>query len=167
MGYFDGLVATAFEEDADGRILFLPWGRLGPGYELPADDRTRVGRFIRRFFAVYLVALVAGLGTVGWPAGPGLMLLALLAWFAAARGFTRNRPAVADPPSVDRCAQSHRRARATGKPTLWMLEAVSLGFVASGVVLLFRCAWAPGLLGVAFFGAAAYAFARDLRRLRS
>jgi hypothetical protein len=59
MGYFDGLTASSFKKDAEGRELFFFWGKLGKGRVIPTpEDGAYARSYLKIFYICLLVAVV-------------------------------------------------------------------------------------------------------------
>jgi hypothetical protein len=159
MGYFDGLTATAFKKDSQGRDLFFIWGRLGKGRVVPTEaDGASVRSYLKNYYICILIGIVPMLMLAGesfeprWFLAIGIFMALSLA--ALVPLFLRTRQwAVADERLTYREAMS-ASAAAHGAATLWLLTAVGALFVAGGLFLLLATdAKLIGLLCVLFFGA--------------
>ena len=159
MGYFDGLIATAFKKDKKGRDLFFIWGRFGKGRVVPTEaDGVSVRSYLKNYYICLIVGIVPMILLAGnafeprWFLAIGIFMVLALA--ALTPLFLRTRLwAVADERLTYREAMS-ASAAAHGAVTLWILAAVGALFVAGGVFLLLATdATLVGLLMVLFFGA--------------
>ena len=159
MGYFDGLTASSFKKDAQGRDLFFIWGKLGKGRVIPTEaDGASVRNYLKNYYICLLVGILP-MVMLGGKAGEPRWFLAIgiflvLALAALVPLFLRTRQwAVADERLTYREAMS-ASAAAHGAVTLWLLAAVAALFVAGGLFLLLATdATLIGLLMALFFGA--------------
>jgi hypothetical protein len=159
MGYFDGLTATAFKKDAQGRDLFFIWGKFGKGRVVPSEaDGAAVRSYLKNYYICLIVGIVPMIMLAGksfeprWFLAIGIFMVLALA--ALTPLFLRTRQwAVADERLTYREAMS-ASAAAHGAVTLWLLTAVGALFVALGFYLLLATdAKLIGLLCALFFGA--------------
>jgi hypothetical protein len=158
MGYFDGLTASAFKKDAQGRDLFFIWGKFGRGRVVPsAADAASVRGYLKSYYLCVLLGIVPMLMLAG-KAGEPRWFLAIGAFMAlAVAGLvplflrTRHWPA-ADERLTYREVMS-ASAAAHGSVSLWLLVAISAVFVIGGLfILLATDATLVGLMCVVFFG---------------
>jgi hypothetical protein len=159
MGYFDGLTATAFKKDAQGRDLFFIWGKFGKGRVVPSEaDGAAVRNYLKNYYICLIVGIVPMIMLAGksfeprWFMAIGIFMVLALA--ALVPLFLRTRHwAVADERMSYREAMS-ASAAAHGAVTLWLLIVLGALFVAGGLFLLVATdAKLIGLLCVLFFGA--------------
>ena len=159
MGYFDGLTAAAFKQDAQGRDLFFIWGKFGKGRVVPTEaDGAAVRNYLKNYYICLIVGIVPMIMLAGesleprWFLAIGIFMVLALA--ALVPLFLRTRQwAAADERMTYREAMS-ASASAHGAVSLWLLAAVSALFVAMGLFLLLGTdAALIGLLCVVFFGA--------------
>ena len=159
MGYFDGLTAAAFKQDAQGRDLFFIWGKFGKGRVVPTEaDGAAVRNYLKNYYICLVVGIVPMIMLAGealeprWFLAIGIFMVLALA--ALVPLFLRTRQwAAADERMTYREAIS-ASASAHGAVSLWLLAAVSALFVAMGLFLLLGTdAALIGLLCVVFFGA--------------
>jgi hypothetical protein len=158
MGYFDGLTASAFKKDAQGRDLLFIWGKFGKGRVVPTEaDGIAVRSYLKSYYVCVLVGIVPMLMLAGksfdprWFLAIGIFMALALAGLAPL--FLRTRDwAVAGERLTYREAIS-ASAAAHGAVSLWLLIVLSAVFVAGGLVLLLATeATLVGLLCVVFFG---------------
>jgi hypothetical protein len=156
MGYFDGLTATSFKQDSQGRDLFFIWGKFGKGRIVPTEaDGAAVRNYLKNYYICLIVGIVPMIMLAGesfeprWFMAIGIFMVLALA--ALTPLFLRTRQwAVADERLTYREAMS---AAAHGAVTLWLLTAVGALFVTGGLFLLLATdAKLIGLLCVLFFG---------------
>ena len=127
MGLIDGVIATAFQRDAEGRAVFCPWGMRGRCYLLTPEQDAEIRRFLRAYYGGFLVVLVPAAWFLGW----WVLLLSVVAIGGLQlkyRAVTRDLPPFAGaipPVSADEMLRQH--ARATGKGWLWALFVASVG----------------------------------------
>ena len=159
MGYFDGLTAAAFKQDAQGRDLFFIWGKFGKGRVVPTEaDGVSVRSYLKNYYICLIVGIVPLIMLAGksfeprWFMAIGIFMVLALA--ALVPLFLRTRQwAVADERLTYREAMS-ASAAAHGAVTLWLLTAAAALFVAGGLFLLLATdATLIGLLCTLFFGA--------------
>ena len=56
MGWLDGSTAAFFKQDAEGRDLFFPWGKLGKGRVISSTaDRAWVKRYLKIYYVCVIV----------------------------------------------------------------------------------------------------------------
>jgi uncharacterized membrane protein len=168
MGYFDALTDGSFKKTQNGRIAFYPWGALGTGYILP-DEQThlRVRGFVKRYLLVSLPAIVAIGLILGWLIAFFLLPAFMVAYLIRIRALLRGLAVTSDRLTV---AESYRtQARGHSFAMLWVLEVVSILFVAMGVfiALAVREAWVIGFASAGFFALCAVAIAYMIRAKRS
>lgn len=159
MGYFDGLTATAFKRDSQGRDLFFIWGKLGKGRVVPTEaDGASVRGYLKNYYVCLIVGIVPMILLAGetfeprWFLAIGIFMLLALA--ALVPLFLRTRHwAVADERLTYREAMS-ASAAAHGAGSLWFLIVLSGLFVTGGLFLVLKSdAVLIGALCVLFFGA--------------
>jgi hypothetical protein len=159
MGYFDGLTATAFKKDAQGRDLFFIWGKFGRGRVVPTEaDGVAVRNYLKNYYICVIVGIVPMIMLAGksfeprWFLAIGIFMVLALA--ALVPLFLRTRQwAVADERMTYRESMS-ASAQAHGAGSLWLLIVLSGLFVAGGLFLVLKSdAILIGALCVLFFGA--------------
>ena len=167
MGYLDAVTSSYLRTGKDGRRLFYPWGAMGRGYVVPTEDEfERLHRIAKIFTAAFLVLVIVP-AALQMPAAT-VVIAAVVALFYSlwARGLVRRLEPSAEKLSV-RAALS-TQAFTHSIVTLWLLEFLSLGFVAAGILLLVRDSanWPIALAPIVFFGLCAglFAFTLVLRR---
>ena len=159
MGYFDGLTAAAFKQDAQGRDLFFIWGKFGKGRVVPSEA---AGIAVRSYLKNYYIGVIVGIVPMIMVAGKSfeprwfltIGIFMVLALAALAPLFRRTAQwEIADERLTYREAMA-ASATAHGAGSLWFLAVLSALFVAGGLFLLFAtdAAWI-GLLCTLFFGA--------------
>ena len=163
MGYFDALTGSYFKAAPDGRKFFFPWGTFARGYAIPSEQHyERMRRQLKIYTIVSLVAVIGSSLMQGFLvslAVAGALILFYLIWSRSLlRGLT---------PSQERLTMTEsmtNQARAHGTAGIWMLEIISLAFVAAGAVILIAdpTQWFVGLSCIVFFGLCAVIFARML-----
>jgi hypothetical protein len=158
MGYFDGLTATSFKKDAQGRDLFFIWGKFGKGRIVPTEaDGAAVRNYLKNYYicvivgVVPMVMLAGGVFEPRWFMAIGIFMVLALA--ALVPLFLRTRQwTVADERLTYREAMS-ASAAAHGAVSLWILIVLSALFVAVSLfVLLAADAVLIGLLCLIFSG---------------
>jgi hypothetical protein len=55
VGWLDRIATASFKKDAEGRNLFFPWGKLGPGRVVPSEADSA---WIRSYLKIYFVCVV-------------------------------------------------------------------------------------------------------------
>ena len=138
MGLLDGVIATAFQRDAEGRAVFCPWGLRGRCYLLTAEQDASVRRFLRAYYGGFFVALVPGAYFLGW----WVLILSAVAvgglyfkyWLV-----TRDlQPFTGAVPRVSAGDLLGQHARATGAAALWAVLVAVVGLTTWGVWLVIR-----------------------------
>lgn len=163
MGYFDALASGSFKTMPDGRRLFYPLGVIGHGYVIPAEPQfERLRRQVKTFTMVSLVVIIA-LSVAQlhvWSfAVAALLTLGYAIW---ARSQVRELQ-----PTDERLSYQESlatQARLHNRGVLWLMEGVSITYVAIGFVILAvqPDTWPMALGAIVFFGACAVVFARML-----
>jgi hypothetical protein len=127
VGLFDGVIATAFQRDAEGRAVFCPWGMRRRCYLLTAEQDVEIRRFLRAYYGGFFVVLVPGAWFLGW----WVLLVSVVAigglqlkyWLV-----TRDlKPFAGAIPPVSAEEMLSQHARATGRGALMALLVVSVG----------------------------------------
>jgi Ca2+/Na+ antiporter len=163
MGYFDALTSGAFKTAKDGRRLFFPWGVLGRGYDLASErDYERLQRQIKIYMIATLV-LVIGTGVMEayvWSVIAVALLIALYVVWAVYQ--LRRLPPADERLSLEESMTS--QAVRHNAAVLWLMQIVSLVFVAAGILMLVLDPgnWLVALAATIFFGLCAAVFARML-----
>lgn len=158
MGYFDGLTSGNFKTAEDGRRLFFPWGYLGRGYVLASEqDGERMRRQLKMYYLVLLLAIVGVSSAHAFilsAAVAGLGIVFYTIW--ARRQVAGLQPAGE---TLSYRESSASQARAFGARSLWVLEIVSLLFVAGGILIYVTdpASRPMALLTLIFFGCCAAA----------
>ena len=114
-GMLDALCEGAFVRRADGRVLFFPWGAIGPGYALPGEEEhRRLRREMRRLLVLGLFGapLAASIGMQAVGLGPIAVLGALLALAGGLRVAWLTRGLERSPERIARAEANARVARA-------------------------------------------------------
>jgi len=114
-GVLDALCEGTFVRRGDGRILFFPWGAVGPGYALASErEHQRLRREVKRLLVLGLFAapLAAGLGLRAFGLGPIAALGALLALVGGLRLAWLTRSLERSPERLTRAEGNARVARA-------------------------------------------------------
>src|SRR5687767_11158929 len=75
MGLFDGVIATAFQHDIEGRSIFCPWGMRGRCYLLTTEQDADIRRFLRAYYGGFFLVLIPAAYFLGW----WVMLLSVVA----------------------------------------------------------------------------------------
>jgi hypothetical protein len=136
MSLFDGVIATAFQNDADGRSIFCPWGLRGRCYVLTPAQDAEVRRFLRAYYGGFFLVLIPGAYFLGW----WVLLLPVVAVGGLYLKFwlvTRMlRPFIGAIPTVSADQLLRQHARATGRPVLWILFVAALGLAGWGAWLV-------------------------------
>lgn len=167
MGYLDAVTSSYLRTGKDGRRLFYPWGAMGRGYVVPTEDEFEGLRRIARIgTAAFLVLVIASAALQMYLAtlviGAGFALFQVI-W---TRGLVRRLEPSAEKLSVRDTLST--QAFTHNIVTLWVLEFLSLGFVAAGIFLLVRdgANWPIALLSIALFapGAGVFVFMLVLRK---
>jgi hypothetical protein len=158
MDYFDGLTDAKFKNDAQGRLLFYPWGILGKGYVLPDESKKQqIRRFVRLSYIVFWPAIIGTIIFIGWVFSFVVLFLLFLWYFFEISRFLKGLPVASErlglSESYTNSAKSHNMA------TLWIMLIFSVLFVLSGFAILVhnRDAWFVGLASIIFFGASSLA----------
>lgn len=166
-GYFNALVSGYFKLAADGRMLYFPWGVVGKGYVIPSQrEYDRLHRDLKIYQLVSLIVIIA-LAAMGWLLAciiAAVVLVGLYAIWALfqTRGLTPSDEKMSVGENMRTQAQLH------GARGLWVLEIISLIFVAAGVAILAfdPGQWLAALGSIVFFGGCAFVFARMLKMQR-
>lgn len=163
MGYFDAISSGSFKTMPDGRRLFFPWGVFGRGYAIPTEAEYQRLRRQAKFSTVVslvLIIAVAMMQQVLWTIGVGAVLMvAYAAWaYVQMRRLEPTDEKLSYRESLSTQAFLHN------KVVLWTMEAVSMLYVALGLVILIvdPQSWLVALGSILFFGACAVVFARML-----
>lgn len=170
MGYLDSFAANIFRERRDGQRVIAPFGIFGRVYEVPSEEvAVKITNAVRRMAALMLLCIVAVQTTFGWHwnllAGPLLLMLFYTRMYVLTRGLPPAGVAVRDLVPVSRGEMMARSGRALGRRWLLALLALSVGFVAAGVVLWTKTHEPIALFAGAFFLACGSVFAYQLVRL--
>jgi len=165
MGYFEAIAASSFTTDREGRHLFFPWGVLGKGYVIPAeDDYLRLRATLIRMYQIVIPATVLPMMLFGrwmpWVAfGLPLILLVFVSigypiWVRRiTTGWSQSSERLSMRQSIANGAKYQSRF------LLWFLLICSLGFVAGGFLEIAKLPhWYVGALTVLFFGFCAAVF---------
>lgn len=163
MGYFDAIASSSFKTLPDGRRLFFPWGVLGRGYAISSEAYyERLRRQVKTYTAVSLVIII-GVMTVQqylWGfAAAGLLMVAYAGWASfQLRALQPTGERLSYRESLSTQAHLHN------KTVLWLMEGVSLVYVAGGLIILRAQPdmWMVAVAVIVFFGACAVAIARML-----
>jgi hypothetical protein len=181
MGYFDRLTSSYFRTGRDGRRLFYPRGAMGRGYVVPTEDEyQRLHGIAKIFTAAFhlltcasLVLIVVAVALQMPVAGVVVATVVVAAVGALcyelwARALTRRLAPSSEKLSIRSALSTQAFAHNGAK--LWLLEFLSLGFVAAGVFMLVRDSgnWPIALASIVFFGlcAGVLAFMLAVRRER-
>jgi hypothetical protein len=165
MGYFEAIVASSFTTDSEGRHLFFPWGVLGKGYVVPAeDDYLRLRATLIRTYQIVIPATVAPIALFGrwmpWVAFglPTILLVAFVIGYPIwARRVTSGWSLSAERLSIRQSIANG--AQHQSRLLLWFLLISSLGFVAGGLLEIAKLPhWYVGAVTVFFFGSCAAVF---------
>jgi len=165
MGYFDGLTASSFKKDAEGRELFFIWGKLGKGRVIPSDDdAVAVRRYLKNYYVCVFVGIIpmfmlSGHDTFSarWLATLGIFILigviGLLPLWLRTRAWPLASERLTYRESMSASAQAH------GVVSLSILIVLGLVMVAGSLfVLLYTDETLVGGVGLVFFGAALAVF---------
>jgi Ca2+/Na+ antiporter len=163
MGYFDAITSGSFKTMPDGRRLFFPWGVLGHGYAVPTVagyERLRRQVKINTAVSLVLIIAVAALQYYLWTfIVGGLLTAAYAGWaYVQTRSLQPTGERMSYQESLTMQALRHNKA------VLWLMEAVSILYVATGLIILVvdPQSWLIALSSIVFFGACAAVFARML-----
>ena len=163
MGYFDALTSSYFKTEPDGRRLFFPWGVLGRGYVLASErDYERLRGQLKAYTIVTLI-LTIGAAALHSYVGAIIVGVALIAFYLVwAQFLLRGLPQSDERLSLEESMTSQGLAH--NAAMLWLLEILSLVFVAAGLFILSADPdnWLMGLFTIVFFGLCALALARML-----
>jgi len=162
VSYLDAFTANTFRTDAQGRLVFAPYGKRGKAYLVPEASARALNRFLRGYFALMMVALGAAVLLARHPAVIALVAAAWLAgYFAKLAHFTRGLPTVPEVPDLEREEAIRRVARAMGQRTI-------AAICAGSALLAFLCGSlavkAPGI--ALYFLTAYFAFVALLYAVR-
>jgi hypothetical protein len=85
VGYFDGMTDALFKKQADGGVVFYPWGAMGNGYLVTQPQKaSRLRAFVRGFYVITgpLFILLGTLlrGRALWVIAP--LFVIFTAWYA-------------------------------------------------------------------------------------
>lgn len=161
MGYFEGLTDANFKTDGEGRLLFYRWSGFfgiiwrGKGYVLPDEvKKQQIRRFIKLYYIVSLLAIIAGVVLVGVYS---LFLLPLFyCWYYFATARLLKGLAVTDERMTLR-ESYHSAAESHNIVILWIMLILSIFFVMAGLVLTFYVKTVWLLVGIIFMGVTAIA----------
>lgn len=138
MGFLDALTADAYARDSQGRRIFAPYGRRGRAYVLPDARTHELARFQRRWFQLYIVALLAA----GAAVGPWAVLAVGGAWIlvyvVGLRYVARGLEEASERPILPRDERVRRGMRVMGRPTMIAICASGAGSAIFGASLLLR-----------------------------
>jgi hypothetical protein len=143
MGYFDQFVENSLFTDAEGRVLFYPYGSFGRGYIIGAPAKQeQLRKLLLRYhtvsISVVLPVVLIGQMVIGFPA----TLLPALGWTALAyawyylsvqpllRGEVPTAPKLGWGTMMARQAQRYSTAR------LWTGVLISVSFLLLGLIFL-------------------------------
>ena len=162
MGYFDGLTNASFKSDADGNIVFFPYGAWGKGRLIAdADSAEQLKKFIGRFYMVALgMTLVIGV-TVGYVWAFIAMPFVMLWYFRGIKKFLKDAP-FSDAKLSNRESMQNA-ASGMNKYLIWFLLLASLLFVAASVFLVTETGDLFLGLGGVFFAVCGFVFVFMLR----
>ena len=154
MDYFDGLTDAKFKTDAQGRLLFYPWGILGKGYVLPDESRKQqVRRFVRLSYIVFWPVMIGTMIFIGWIFSFVVLFFLFLWYYFETSRFLEGLSATGEKLSL---SESYKNsAKSHNMATLWILLIFSVLFVLSGFAILVhnKDAWFVGMASIIFFGA--------------
>src|ERR1700681_2027229 len=152
MDYFDGLTDAKFKTDAEGRLLFYPWGILGKGYVLPDESRKQqVRRFVRLSYIVFWPVMIGTMIFIGWIFSFVVLFFLFLWYYFETSRFLEGLSATGEKLSL---SESYKNsAKSHNMATLWILLIFSVLFVLSGFAILVhnKDAWFVGMASIIFF----------------
>jgi hypothetical protein len=163
MGYFDTVVSGHFKAMPDGRKIFFPRGIYGRGYLVPSDDAYE--RLRGQIKTYTIVSIGLGFGAFSFLGIPAVLVVGVAAivfyqvWLRfLLRGLT---------PTEERMSLQESmaaRARAQSPSQLRARVAISLAFVAGGILMLVISPdqWMTALGGIVFFAIVAIFYMRML-----
>jgi len=172
MGYFDGLTASSFKKDAEGRDLFFIWGKLGKGRVVPSEaDGTWVRGYLKVYYICVLIGVVPLVLMSGQPGEPrwlltiGVFMLVAVAALAPLWLRTREWPLASERLTFKESMTTS--AKAHGAVSLTVLVVLAILMVAGSLfVLVYTDGTVVGAFGVVFFGACLAVFLFMLRARR-
>lgn len=162
MGYFDALTSSSFKITPAGKFFF-PWGVLGRGYAIPTQAQyERLRRRVKTYTVVSLVAIIALTAVQQYLWGIAAAALAMIAYAGWAYLQTRALPPTGE--SLSYRESLSTQAHLHSKTVLWLMEGVSIAYVAIGLIILTiqPDTWPMTLSAIVLFGACAVVFARML-----
>jgi hypothetical protein len=134
MGYFEGLASGSFKTTPDGRWLFFPWGVLGRGYSIAAEeDYQRLRRQIKIYMMVALVLIIGGNLFAGYAAG--LVMAAILCGFYLSWMWSLLPRLKSSGEKLSLQESMTSQARAHGAFVLWAMEIAALVLTGGGVAM--------------------------------
>jgi hypothetical protein len=158
VGYFDGLTDAAFKTDAEGRVLFFPWGVLGRGYVLPDQDAHQRLRGQMRTLYIVGMPLMILLVVIGQPMIlASLLPVMLVAQLAMVRVWTRGLEPASESMTMGEAYRNS--ANSHGAPTLWVLLVCSVLLTFGAVFIVVAGEVLAGGVATAFFLSASGLFA--------
>ena len=162
MGYFDALTSSSFKITPAGKFFF-PWGVLGRGYAIPTElQYERLRRQVKTYTIVSLVVIIALMAVQQYLWGIAAAALSMVAYACWAYFQTRSLQPTGESLSYQESLST--QAHLHNKTVLWLMEGVSVAYVAIGVIILTLQpdTWPMTLSAIALFGACAVVFARML-----
>ena len=164
MSAFDGVFAITLRTNAEGQVLFAPFGRWGKTYVVPSDRQQHLRRFFRVFYVVMLIAIVVATRFIGWlvvGVGPVFLSVLYLKYWSFCR---RLELAESVPSPLSRSKALSIYSRATGRSKIWFCIVVTILFSVAGVWMIYTKGGAESY----FVTAASLAgFMMSLRMLRA
>jgi hypothetical protein len=163
MGYFDALTSSSFKTAPDGSQVFFPWGVMGRGYVIPSQqDYERLRQQLKTYMIVIMVLIIGTVASQQYIAAfvvaAGLIIFHQMWIRYQLRGLQRSDERLTVNDSFTTQARTHSLAG------LWLLEIISLVFVATGISILVvePEKWLIAVACIIFFGFCAAVFARML-----
>ena len=137
MSAFDGIFATSLRSNAEGQVLFAPFGSWGKTYVVPSDRRQHLRHFFRVFYIVMLIVIVATVPFAGWwvvALVPVFLSVLYLKYWSFCRGLAVTDAA---PARLSRSDAFSVYSQAIGRPRIWLCIVVTFLFSVAGVWMIY------------------------------
>jgi hypothetical protein len=138
MGLFDGVIATAFQRDIEGRTVYCPLGAGKRCYLITPEQETSLIRFTRAWYGGFFLVLVPAAYYFQWWV---LLLVPLVLGGMYLRSWLVVRDLPPFTGAVVRVSASSvlsQHAQSTGKWILWLILLGSVAMGGYGIWLVAR-----------------------------
>jgi hypothetical protein len=165
--YSDLLTTGSIKTGADGHKIFYPWGVLGNGYIFPSDDAYERLNDLLKIFTVVALAIIMPVAVPGNYIAAVILAALSLIFYVVWTSFEVRKLQRTDEKMTYGEGYTNL-ARLMPGWLLWVLEVVSLLFVACGFIMLIvePNRWIAALGAILLFGLCAVAYAFMLTRRR-